>query len=306
MNIATALGASLLAAAMPMAAAQAQASAATAKTRYVEVNGDRIGYRSIGTGAPIIVANRMRGTLDTWDPLFLDALAERHTVITFDYPGIGYSGGTLPDDIGKVASFVADFATALGIDRFAMMGWSWGGATTQAVLLDQPRRVSHAIILAANPPGPVERPIQQAFIERALKPVNDADDDVVLFFEPKSEASRRAAQASRDRIYARPGVAEKIPSTPEQIQVYLKAAAAFTEDKAGRRAALATTNTPILIVAGDNDISTAGQNWFPLVGRIPNAQFLVYPGSGHGPQHQYPELTARYVTAFLAMTPKEH
>lgn len=42
-----------------------------------------------------------------------------------------------------------------------------------------------------------------------------------------------------------------------QICSHLKAAAAFTEDKAGRRAALATAPTPILIVAGDNDISTA-------------------------------------------------
>lgn len=89
-----------------------------------------------------------------------------------------------------------------------------------------------------------------------------------------------------------------------QICSHLKAAAAFTEDKAGRRAALATAPTPILIVAGDNDISTAGQNWFPLVGRTPNTHFLVHPESGHGPQHQYPELTARYITDFLAMTSK--
>jgi pimeloyl-ACP methyl ester carboxylesterase len=223
-------------------------------------------------------------------------------VVTFDYPGIGYSAGQLPDDIGKAASFVADFANALGIDRFAMMGWSWGGATAQAVMLDQPQRVTHAIILGANPPGPVERPIQQAFIERALKPVNDLADEEVLFFEPKSEFSRRAAKASRDRIYARPGVAEKIPSTIDQIQAYLKAAAPFSADKAGRRAALAQTRTPILVVAGDNDISTAGQNWFPLVGQIPNAQLLVHPESGHGPQHQYPELTALYISNFLTLT----
>ena len=277
-------------------------TAATAETRDVEVSGDRIAYRRIGTGAPIVVANRMRGTLDTWDPLFLDTLAERHTVITFDYPGVGYSSGKLPDNIGRVSAFVDDLTRALGFDKFVMMGWSWGGATAQAVLLDHPQRVTHAIILGANPPGQVDVPIQQAFIDRALKPVNDLADEEVLFFEPNSEFSRNAAKTSHERIYARPGVTERIPSTMEQIQVYLKAAGAFHEDTARRRQKLMTTRTPILIVCGDNDISTAAANWFPLSGKIPNAQLLVYPESGHAPHHQYPELTARYISAFLAKT----
>ncbi len=110
---------SLLAASLS-APAFAQDTAATTPTRYVQVDGDRIAYRRIGSGSPIVLANRMRGTLDTWDPLFLDELARRHTVITFDYPGVGYSAGTLPDDLGKVANFVSRFATSIDLDTFAM------------------------------------------------------------------------------------------------------------------------------------------------------------------------------------------
>jgi pimeloyl-ACP methyl ester carboxylesterase len=55
----------------------------------------------------------------------------------------------------------------------------------------------------------------------------------------------------------------------------------------------------MLIVCGDNDISTVGQNWFPLIGKLRNAQVIFYSEAGHGPQHQYPELTARYIVAFL-------
>ncbi|WP_198173794.1 alpha/beta fold hydrolase [Lysobacter soli] len=77
---------SLLMAASLSAPAFAQNTAATAETRYVQVDGDRIAYRRIGSGSPIVLANRMRGTLDTWDPLFLDTLARNHTVITFDTP----------------------------------------------------------------------------------------------------------------------------------------------------------------------------------------------------------------------------
>ena len=296
--------ASVLTAAVASAPAQAKDTAATAKTQFVDVDGNRVAYRSIGTGSPIVLANRMRGTLDTWDPAFLDTLAKHHTVITFDYPGVGYSTGTLPDDLGKVATFVDRFATSIKLDKFAMAGWSWGGFTTQTLLLDRPERVTHAMLIGTNPPGPGQIPIQQVFIERALKPVNDLDDEYVLFFEPKSEFSRAAAKASRDRIYARPDVVSKIPSRVEQIQVYLTAAQAFGEDKLGRRQALTQTRTPILVISGDNDTSTAGQNWFPLVGQMKNAQFVFYPESGHGPQHQYPELSAEYITDFIARTSK--
>lgn len=295
---------SLLLAALVATPTLAKVSAATAETRYATVNGDRLAYRRFGTGSPIVLANRMRGTIDTWDPLFLDSLARHHTVITFDFPGAGYSDGALPDDIGKVAIVIDDFANAIGLDRFAILGWSWGGTAAQALLLEKPDRVTHAILVGTNPPGPVQIPLQPIFIERAVKPVNDAADDEVLFFEPKSEFSRSAAKASRERIYARPGVVSKIPATPEKFQAYFTAAAGFHSDTPGRRTGMTQTRVPILVISGDNDPSTAGQNWFPLIGQMRNAQFVFYSETGHGPQHQYPELTADYITDFLARMPR--
>lgn len=73
-------------------------NAVTTETQYANIDDKQIAYRKIGNGTPIILANRFRGTLDTWDPLFLDLLAQTNTVITFDYSGIGYSEGELPLD----------------------------------------------------------------------------------------------------------------------------------------------------------------------------------------------------------------
>ena len=274
-------------------------TAVAAITQYVEIDGNKIGYRSMGSGEPLILLTRMRGTLDTWDPLFLDQLAQTHRVITLDYPGTGYSAGTLPTDLGQLAAFVNTFASKVGVTRFAVLGWSWGGIVSQAVLMRYPEMVSHAVLVGTAPPGPERAEIQQIWLERATKPINDLNDEEILFFEPKSESSRRAAKLSRDRIYARPDVVSKIPATQSEFQAFFKAADAFRVDTVGLRRQLTKSRVPMLILCGDNDPSVPATNWYPLIGQIPRAQLIVLPESGHGPQHQYPELSAKYIVDFL-------
>ncbi|MCQ4164613.1 alpha/beta fold hydrolase [Tahibacter harae] len=275
-------------------------SAAAAATRYVTVAGDKIAYRRIGHGPTIILANRLRGTLDTWDPLFLDRLAAQYTVVTVDYPGIAYSEGKLPDNMADAAKFIDDFANAIKAERFVLLGWSWGGLVAQTYLLDHPQRVTHAILIGTNPPGQNEIPLQQVFLDRAFKPVNDLADEEVLFFEPASEASRAQAKASHTRIYARSDVAARIPSTPEEFAPYFKAAEGFRQDAEGRRDRLAQARTPILVISGDHDTSTAGQNWFPLIGKMQDAQYIFFSKTGHAPQHQHPVLISNYIHSFLS------
>ena len=50
-------------------------SAINAKTQFIESKGRKLAYRSFGEGVPMILCNRFRGMLDTWDPVFLDGLA---------------------------------------------------------------------------------------------------------------------------------------------------------------------------------------------------------------------------------------
>jgi pimeloyl-ACP methyl ester carboxylesterase len=275
-----------------------------AATQFATINGDSIAYRKIGSGSPLLLANRMRGTLDTWDPLFLEGLAAAHTVITFDYPGVGYSSGKLPADMSDVAAIVVALAAELGLDKFAMGGWSWGGFVAQTMVVEHPELVTHAVIIGANPVGENALPIQQAFLDRALKPVNDLADEEVLFFEPKSARSMAAAKASHERIHARGGVTEKIPATMDEFMAFLGAARTAHADAKGRRAQLTQSTTPMLILGGSNDISTPSGNWYPLLGQIPRAQFIMLAESGHGPQHQYPELSAQYIRDFLRLAAK--
>jgi len=290
----------LIAGALFAPPAVAADGAAAAQTRTVQVGSDRIAYRTLGSGDPIVLVNRFRGTLDTWDPAFLDALARQHTVILFELPGIGYSQGSQPETMEQGIASLDGFVDALGLKTFDLLGWSWGGLLAQAYLLDRPARVERVVLLATNPPGKNEIPLQPAFLERALKPVNDLADEEVLFFEPASALSRERARESRERIRVRPDVDARIPSQPAQFERYFKAAGAFHEDATGRRERLANVELPILVIAGDHDTSTAGQNWFPLIGRMQDAKFVFYSRTGHAPHHQYPDDVAATVLDFLA------
>lgn len=266
--------------------------------QYALIDNQKIAYRKIGHGFPIIIANRFRGTLDTWDPLFLELLSKNNTVITFDYAGIGYSTGELPLDIKEVAAQIAKLADYLKIDKFNVMGWSYGGWVAQYATFLNPARVLKTVIIGSNAMGKNEVPIQPAFFERALKPQNDFEDAVVLFFEPKSTASRAAAQASMGRIMAQADWS-KVPHTQELFQRYFASNAAIGEDKENFRGAYANLKTPVLVISGDNDISFATENWFPLMKNAPTLQHIIFPEAGHAPHFQYPELSTSYINSFL-------
>lgn len=279
-------------------------NALTTETQYANIDNKKIAYRKFGNGTPIILANRFRGTLDTWDPLFLDLLAETNTVITFDYSGIGYSEGTLPLDLKEVAAEVIKIADHLSIDKFNVGGWSYGGLIAQYTTFLYPTRVLSTIVLGSSPMGKNEVPLSPLFLEKALKPDYDLDDIVVLFFEPKSEKSRIAAQASSQRIAQRLDQS-KVPTTQQIFQRYFAPTNQLAEDKDNFREAYKTLQTPVLVISGDNDISFAVENWFPLLKNAPTMQHIIFPNTGHAPHYQYPELTTDYIKSFLNNTNKK-
>lgn len=275
-----------------------KSNALTVETQYANIDGKKIAYRKFGNGTPIILANRFRGTIDTWDPLFLDLLAETNTIITFDYSGIGYSEGELPLNLHEVAAEVVKIADYLNIDKFNVGGWSYGGLIAQYTTFLYPTRVLSAIVIGSNPMGKNETPLSPLFLEKALKPNYDLEDIVTLFFEPKSEKSRIAAQASSERIAGRLDQS-KVPSTPELFQRYFASSNQLAEDKDNFREGYKTLKTPVLVISGDNDISFAVENWFPLLQNAPTLQHIIFPNTGHAPHYQYPELTTSYIKAFI-------
>ena len=110
--------------------------------KHVSANGLNIGYRTGGRGTWLIMVMGRSGTMADWDPLLVRQLTRRNHVVVFDNRGMG----TTNDDavpstdvtIPLMAQDTLDFASALGINRFDLMGWSMGGEISQQVTVDAP------------------------------------------------------------------------------------------------------------------------------------------------------------------------
>ncbi|TDE10744.1 alpha/beta fold hydrolase [Dyadobacter psychrotolerans] len=272
--------------------------AVDAKTEFAEINNKKIAYRSVGSGTPLILCTRYRAVLDDWDPLFIDELAKTFQVITFDYIGVGLSPGELSTDFAVISDDIKDLAAFLKLNKFAIGGWSYGGMIAQVCSVLYPDLVTHTVLIGTSPPGKPVKATADLFMEVSSKPVYELKDETVLFFEPTSALSRATAERSRQRIQQR--TTDRDVAVPEKVwSRYFLGIGEYIKDKTGTLEKLKDLKTPILVVSGTRDIACPAENWFALNGQIPSLQLIVVPQAGHGPQHQYPQLVAQYISDFV-------
>ena len=93
------------------------------------------------------------GSIDAWQPSFVNALATRYRVIVFNNAGVGRTSA-LPAPLTPtaMASQTSAFITALGLGRVDVLGWSLGGMVAQALAVQHPTQIDR-LILAATQPG---------------------------------------------------------------------------------------------------------------------------------------------------------
>ncbi|APR78907.1 Hydrolase, alpha/beta fold family protein [Minicystis rosea] len=278
-------------------------NAVSAPNLFIEKNGRRLAYRSIGSGRPIVLCTRFRGNMDVWDPAFLDALAAQgFRVITFDYTGLGLSTGTPTYNPFEMVKDPCDLIDALELGDVIIGGWSLGGIVAQVTLALHAKHFTHAVLLGTTPPVSSVKPAEPLFFDTASVPVNSFEDEVVLFFEPRSEESRAAARRSVDRI------ASRTEGRSVEVPIAFARANMSTNRKGSLFPAppildfMKTTTIPILHIGGDHDIVFPIENWYALNAELPTLQLLTYPRTGHGPHHQHPVAAAEHIATFVRTT----
>ncbi|MCX5265742.1 alpha/beta fold hydrolase [Streptomyces sp. NBC_00199] len=260
-------------------------------------------YRRLGPtgGTPLVLLNRVRGTLDWWDPELLDHLAAEHDVIVFDTVGTGYTTGAPRDSVEGLADAAVEFVHALGLTRVDLLGWTLGGTVAQHITRTRPDLVRRLVVAAANPGGTVPgAPAPDPKIRATMtKPELTGDDWVFLFF-PDTDTGRAAGHAHLARVATR--LATGLPDVSEaaamgQITAIAKDAAIPFEQV---RADLASIRQPVLYATGMQDVMITPLASYTAARHLPHATLVAYSDAGHAFLFQHAKDFAAQVTAFLA------
>jgi pimeloyl-ACP methyl ester carboxylesterase len=272
----------------------------TAVTQFIEGNGLRYAYRILGAadGVPLLLCHRFRGTMDDWDPTFIDALAAERRVILFDNAGIGMSTGETPDTVTAMAEKAVEFLRLINVDRADLLGFSLGGYVAQMVTLNYPDLVRRLVLAGTGPgggegivlPGPDIRPV-------ASRPVLGLEEYLYLFFVP-SVTSQAAGHRYWRRVNERGP--EREPSVSEaSVKAQVAALGAWWQGNGSAFPRLGEIRQSVLVANGFADVMVPTINSITMAQRIKNAMLILYPDSGHGFLFQYPAIFGRHVLDFL-------
>ncbi|SFN30125.1 Pimeloyl-ACP methyl ester carboxylesterase [Chitinophaga sp. YR627] len=269
---------------------------ATAPTQYIEANGTRYAYRSLGAPSdiPLICFQHFTGTLDNWDPVITNGLSKGRQLIIFDNKGVGLSSGTTPDSVAEMTTDALAFIAALGIRRFDVLGFSLGGFIAQYMAHIRPDIIRKIIIVGAAPQGVKVLHTFPDLIARAMQ-LDPRERFLFIFFE-QSERSRSKGLATLGRLYERNADRDSDASV-QAIGAQLTAITNW--GKQSPSFDIASIQQPVFVVQGSNDEMMDTYNSYELFKRLPDAILSLYPDAAHGSFYQYPELFVSQAEYFL-------
>jgi pimeloyl-ACP methyl ester carboxylesterase/DNA-binding CsgD family transcriptional regulator len=142
---------------------------ATQQLRFVTAaDGTRIAVASIGSGPALVRAAHWLSHVEhdlaspVWRP-WLAALSSQHHYIRYDQRGCGLSDADVRDF--SLDAWVGDLEAVvdgLGLQRFALLGMSQGGAVAIAYAVRHPERVSQLVLVGAYARGALRRATTEA------------------------------------------------------------------------------------------------------------------------------------------------
>ncbi|QES48623.1 alpha/beta hydrolase [Streptomyces venezuelae] len=123
------------------------------RNRHIDIDGVRVFYREAGPAdAPALLLLHGFPTGSHQFRRLIDTFADRYRLIAPDYPGFGHTeapaGFTYTFD--RLADITEAFTDALGLDRFALYLFDFGGPVGLRLALRRPERITALIVQNAN------------------------------------------------------------------------------------------------------------------------------------------------------------
>lgn len=278
-----------------------------APSQFVDLaSGAKVHYRDQGNrnGPALVLLHGSNASLHTWEP-WAKILGDEFRIITVDLPGHGLTIARDDDPLTaeSMAAFVDEFATKIGVDRFAVAGNSMGGGVAGRVALQFPARVTHLILIDSAGVIPPDMKPPPAFFYLVRIPVV-RDLLRLVPGRPIAEQTVRGSFANQALV------------TPEMIDRYWELNRGPGIRMANRkrfsmpieyyqgedkylRTNLPNLKIPALVLWGrkDNLIPVSAAEIFKAA--IPGAQAIIFDDGGHILQEDLAERSAADVRTFL-------
>jgi proline iminopeptidase len=261
--------------------------------------------REVGSGPPLLLMHGGPG-LDHTTLSAFEALADRHTLVFYDHRCNGRSSGAVESMTWD--NLVADaeaLRQALGFDRWAVLGHSFGGNVALEYVLRHPERVSRLVLLDScgdarwireNGPRILARRGYRASTVRAAR----------RFFTGQlapREVGRTAmrflgAYFYHARVLARP------EAVRAAFRIRMRHAAhvfGFAHLLPGWTVMdrLHEIDVPTLVMAGRHDFLFPPEHQAILADRLPDARLEIVERAGHNPHDERPDEVMAAVHRFL-------
>lgn len=262
------------------------------KTLDLPGRGLRLAYDDVGTGLPLVLLHAFPFDREMWSPQHgpLSVLDVR--VLALDFPGFGQStAGSEPFTIEGAADVVAEFLTALKIERAVIGGLSMGGYVAMAFARKYPERVTALVLADTRAAG--DDPPARENRDKAIAAV-------------KADGAAKFAEGMIPKLLSEPTVknqphvvefARKVAT--RQSAPAVVAALQALRDRPDATPGLAGVTQPTLVLVGEFDAVTPPLAAARLAAHVAGSELAHIPGAGHLSNVENPDAFNAAVAKFL-------
>jgi pimeloyl-ACP methyl ester carboxylesterase len=268
------------------------------ESKFFPFDGMQVHYRVTGSGPALVLLHGVASSLQTWEGWHRE-LSDDFTVISFDVPGFGLTGPNPSGDysVNMYMELMDGLLNKLNIDSCYMAGNSYGGYLTWNYALHDPERVKKIILIDAAGYN-ANREIDNPGFKLAINPLTkNISHRITPYFVVKK---------SVEDVYG-----NKLLVTEQTVRRYYDLILrkgnreAFSEilinlhNGSVNPLEINGINQPALIMWGTDDRLIDPKDAVSFEEAIDNSTLIIYPGIGHIPMEEIPEITANDAKKFL-------
>ena len=218
-------------------------------------------------------------------------------VLALDLPGHCRSAGDAPSSVEEAAEFIGGVLDAVGVQRAALVGHSWGSLIAMEAAARLKDRISHLVLVGTASPMKVSPQLLELSHKTPRKAL-----EMVNVFSRATLAAPPSALGPGTWVYgANMALGQRVINSNPKVNVFHRGFVACDSYRGGE-AAMAQITCPVLFINGAQDQMTPPRAAQPLIQAAREhgkTVSVVTVPMGHHQMNESPEETLQALRRFL-------